>query len=1006
MSVVKRPGRSSVAFVVALTLLLAFVVPFVGTALAGHNTDHDLDCVEESAQNETGTEHTITCDVLGGGATNTEIDFEITGANDPDDGDTPNTPDFTCNTGVGTSCTMTGWGDVAAETAETGASTIRAFIDDNQSNSDNDNGLEADLTEGPNAGATDGGTPAPSGTVTPGSKTEEDDTDVMTKSWFADFDQDDATLDCTPETATNPATGANSTETYNCTLYDDTNDDNVQDAGEAGIPGITVDGEIESDVNDPDNGAGGTTADYNNLCTTDANGQCTFNIPAVDSQPGTTDICFWADPDADAEFDLGGDINDGGDCAEGQTATDNDQTDVVTKTWVAPNTPINLDAEPESDQNIQGTSHTVTATVTDINGAPVAGVEVDFEITSGRNVAQATVCDDFTTNASGQVTCSYTDDLAGLGAVTPPFEQDDILVCVDEGDDDACDNDVDATEGPDDVDVDTTDAVQKFWFATAPTVDDLTLDMQTDNSWETELNEPDGGFVGDGSCDSPGEATSSNTAGVIHRVCVTAFTSTDDEIPGQDVSVSLSGVGTFVSQAAYLAALADNDEQGDGDVATPGRDITAAEDLGSQVTITTDDSGEAFAYIYSDATGTSTLTASEDDGSDTGTKTWTAGDPRLLDCSPDSATNLLNTTHTVLCTVTDHLGNPKPHVFLVADEDGQGTMTNSNITLCADEGVPGDDCKYTDANGEAEFSTTAAAEGNETVNVEIAGVRDDEDGDDSDVGDTDPEASGDRDDECDLPAGETGSYADHSHNGNPDGTYDDTRADMAGICEETVSKTWSTTGPTPDEGFPRTVTLEASKNKVRYGKTFELTATVQPGDLNTPASCIQGVTVIFQRTVVGDSAINDVGTSVTDASGVATMDMAGDKNANYVAHLDQTGECSEANSTAEAVLVKKQVKLKISDQRVRRGQRVRFRVKVLPCGGTDGPGHPGDRALLYKTVGGQLAKIAAKRTNDNCVARFKRRVFRDATFQGRSPKQDADHQKGQSRKKAVQVRRR
>jgi hypothetical protein len=97
--------------------MLAFVVPFVGTALAGHNTNHDLDCNPETDQNPTGSEHEITCTVSGDPQTNVEVDFEITGANDPDDSDTPNTPDFTCNTEADAVCVMDGWGDTAAETS-------------------------------------------------------------------------------------------------------------------------------------------------------------------------------------------------------------------------------------------------------------------------------------------------------------------------------------------------------------------------------------------------------------------------------------------------------------------------------------------------------------------------------------------------------------------------------------------------------------------------------------------------------------------------------------------------------------------------------------------------------------------------------------------------------------------------------------------------------------------------------------------------------------------------
>ncbi len=54
-------------------------------------------------------------------------------------------------------------------------------------------------------------------------------------------------------------------------------------------------------------------------------------------------------------------------------------TDTVTKTWVIPATDARfIDVSPDEATNVSGTNHIVTATVTDANDSPVAGVEVTF----------------------------------------------------------------------------------------------------------------------------------------------------------------------------------------------------------------------------------------------------------------------------------------------------------------------------------------------------------------------------------------------------------------------------------------------------------------------------------------------------------------------------------------------------------------------------------------------------------------------------------------------------
>ncbi len=148
-------------------------------------------------------------------------------------------------------------------------------------------------------------------------------------------------------------------------------------------PELLIDGENLNGANDPDNG-NTTPADYNNLCTTAANGQCSGSVPASETQPGSnTALCFWADLDNDTDSN-GGTAADGSGCAEGAAVSDSDETDVVLVSWLAPGTATDIACTPRSDQNVVGASHTVTCTVTDPFGAPSVGALVDFTVV-GRN---------------------------------------------------------------------------------------------------------------------------------------------------------------------------------------------------------------------------------------------------------------------------------------------------------------------------------------------------------------------------------------------------------------------------------------------------------------------------------------------------------------------------------------------------------------------------------------------------------------------------------------------
>jgi hypothetical protein len=348
----------------ALATIIVLVVPFAGVAVANHGT-RTLQVTPETSNNPIGTTHTLTA-TLSSAADATsgaiEVDFEISGPGDTDGGDTPSSPDKECMVAVGSAtCTVTSTSSVA------GTDTIRGWIDHGD-----DAAVEADTTEGADAGNPTVDEPA-GGTDVPGGTAEPDLTDVVLKTWSgaagAVLDCDDASGN---DTETNPVTGPSSSETYTCTVIDSAPNPDVP------VSGVRIDAENLNGANDPDDSAAAGTPDFNDACTTGANGTCTVTIAASESQAGPADICFWIDEDADNVFDPAGVEIDGGECEEAVGAPENDdKTDTVTKTWGGLE-PRNIDARPEEATNAPGTVHRVTAVVTDREGNPVPGVTVTF----------------------------------------------------------------------------------------------------------------------------------------------------------------------------------------------------------------------------------------------------------------------------------------------------------------------------------------------------------------------------------------------------------------------------------------------------------------------------------------------------------------------------------------------------------------------------------------------------------------------------------------------------
>ena len=374
-----------------------------------------LNCEPETDTNPVGTPHTITCTATNAGGTaisGANVDAEATGANDPDNSDSPTTPDFTCNTRaedpttptvteLGT-CTFTHTG------ASQGVTTYRAWIDTDKDNAT----TEADQSEGRDEAAA------------PGAQPEPDGTDVVEKSWVAA----PASLTISPKSDTAPAGTCNA---YTITVLNSSNTPaqgatiDVEQRHERSANSTANDeprvsfcvpsegpnpsgvdesrGDLRPPAEDPDNvgTAGGETTNR-----TDANGKITIGIfvtPANGSDgSGKVDIvAFFETTD-----------NDDPDSGEPQ--------DTATKTWTRAE-PRTIACTPRTATNQVGTTHTVTCTVKDQFGTAVQGEGVTFTETGPGNF---TTPQEQTTNAQGQASATTTSDEAGTQSITATLNDD------------------------------------------------------------------------------------------------------------------------------------------------------------------------------------------------------------------------------------------------------------------------------------------------------------------------------------------------------------------------------------------------------------------------------------------------------------------------------------------------------------------------------------------------------------------------------------------------------
>ena len=655
----------------------------VSATWANPSTASRLDCSPETAVNPAGTSHTVSCtarDTTGALMTNTQIDVEVTGANDPDAAAPSTTPDFTCTTTASGSCQFTH----STGTGASGTSTYRAWVDADGSN----NTVEADATEGQDE------------TAQPGATAESDNTDVVTKTWTAG---PAVALDCDDQTGpdaereSNPGTGVGdptSAEIYTCRVVDAAN--NPADGT------FTVRGEVETAVNDPDNpdSASHSSPDYQ--CNT-TNSTCQITVTQAENEVGTTTICFWVGAAVDGTAMCGAETVGESSAADGSDAG-NDFTDKVEKTWVSVTTAARLDCTPETDVNPISTSHTITCTATDTSNALVNGANIDVEATGANDPDNGSTLTtpDFTCTTTTTGTCTIVDSTGnatpGLLTYRAWIDRDGSNATVE----------ADTTEARDEAatagvkaEVDDTDVVTKSWLGPATRV---AITPASDSASVGTCNE----FTI--------EVTDAGNQGIsnvlidveqIHQLA-------SDGVANNEPTVSFCTPTAGANPATVSSTT--------GDLAPPSESPDNVGTAGGEASVRTDASGRVTIGIAvtasngADGTGTVTLTAwtesDEDDDPDnnelrgTATKTWVTPQARSITCSPTTATSATGATSVITCTVRDRFGVPVSGEGVVFTSSGPGTLTTATQVT-------------SNASGQVSVTITSLDPGTQTVTATL-----------------------------------------------------------------------------------------------------------------------------------------------------------------------------------------------------------------------------------------------------------------------------------------------
>jgi hypothetical protein len=481
-------------------------------------------------------------------------------------------------------------------------------------------------------------------------------------------------------------------------------------------------------------GETGPTAAYqqDNDPTTADQGVVTFGILVTTGLSDTTELEVTAYVDDNPD-------NDDPDTDE--------PSDTSTKGFVpgGANNVDDLDCEPESDINPEGTSHSfqcvATTTAPDPFAPtspipvpiaevtePVPGVGVTFDVippdctaTTGGGTNTSTTCDPgsdnggvntdgpespnadevtnvacTTTDQTGTSTCSYTDP------VTPQSPQgtDQIRAFVNQTGGSPSTPGFDTGEP--------SDEITKEWTQ-APS--GLTVTLVCDDGQSDPAQGTTPASTAD-SCFNPvTQDTESFTATVTGPDTANDADTNPDPQPNVQVQFSISATGpsstdddTLITAIAPVNPAANQEGSPNSTTA----DCTTGGDGRCEITIENPnaESGD-FAQVTANIKG---QTSSTGQASDTARKTW-GYVARAIDCEPETQTVSPGGSAVITCSVTDRLGNPVPNQNATVTEEGPGTFSSP----------PAGNVYTTDSSGKFEVRVTSATneEGAETITATL-----------------------------------------------------------------------------------------------------------------------------------------------------------------------------------------------------------------------------------------------------------------------------------------------
>jgi hypothetical protein len=378
--------------------------------------------------------------------------------------------------------------------------------------------------------------------------------------------------------------------------------------------------------------------------------------------------------------------------------------EITASTCIFGGGPKALTLTPPTAENPVGSSHTVTATLTDANG-PVSGAHILFTVT-GVNVAAG----DGTTDASGQTSFTYSDTLPGNDTITACYDKDNNNVC-DPGETTATATKTWAGAGPPAAVTLTPPAAtnpagqQHCVTATVVDANGTPVPNATVNFTVTGANPT----TGTGTTDANGQAQFCYTGTHAGNDTITATvqggsnpsataTKTYTAGPAATVTVTPATATNPVGQQHCVTATV-TDQFGNPVAGAPVTFSVTGANPQPNTTVTTDANGHAtFCYTGTHA-GTDTITASTPGAGGTtvsgrATKVYRPGPPASLTLTPKAASNPVGSQHCVTATVTDAFGNPTPGIVVDFKVSGSDTVAGSATT---------------DANGQATFCYQVSA---------------------------------------------------------------------------------------------------------------------------------------------------------------------------------------------------------------------------------------------------------------------------------------------------------